>query len=171
MALPVNRVAVTIDITRTNPAYVVTTRPNRVQIKVGPNLSPDVTGRITIGGVEMGDTGWRDISSLISGATVTDAVLNRQGHTVRMYLDITVTTYTDAAALLVLPSGFAPPNIGFNAWYGVLTDPYTYEWGAIVRRAGLSEVQLYGTSTTRRRLVGSWYSSEPWPTTLPGTPA
>ena len=132
------------------------------------------TGRLAIGGVELGNTGARNIAAdctIVPGVDSYPAArLTRSGNIVTMYLDITTKETTLPPSPLTpytLPIGFRP----VGEQYAALQE-YSTNLPTIVFYSG--EVNLYGITlsyaSTGLRLQGTWHTSDAWPTTLPGTP-
>lgn len=116
--------------------------------------------------VVYGDTGLRDISSLITkAASVGSATLQRIGMTVTVNIIDLVTS--DAGAHFVssnIPTGFRP---GVAIWETVATTAYA------VRRTSMTTNGLLGVYGGQAGETMSFSMSypvnSPWPTTLPGT--
>jgi hypothetical protein len=139
-----------------------------VHAAVGP-LTPVVadkaTGRLAIGGVEMGDTGWREVSDTVRNGFVPNARigLRRCGNIVfwvAFNLDASGATGNE---IISLPFGFrADPTAVYAQNHDTSLAPSAYIFSASV-------------STTARvsglRYHASWPTADAWPTTLPGTAA
>ena len=116
-----------------------------------------------------GDTGWRDISS----AGVTVKVL-REGYTVHMILATGPTPPTETRVTPDIPLGFrsaGPPPLHHRC-LGLLTRD-TAEGSAVIygsERQGHG-LTFIGPVAANSRLHVSYRTDDPWPTTLPGTPA
>jgi len=117
-----------------------------------------------------GDTGWRDISSLIS----TDAVLTTVGSWYlrrigsRVALQATGVTKTAVAKTLtgLIPTGFraAPAN-----GVGILGDANNSLCRALSNTSG--DIILAAAVSSAGSLGFTWTTSDTWPGTLPGTPS
>jgi hypothetical protein len=136
------------------------------------------TGRLAIGGKEIGDTGWRNVSSLLlNGWTQSGGVvlLRRQGRRVTLWIAGTSNQGIDASAatsnvFLRSPSGFSLGTSPTNARYyfmdvdGVLVKTYTANDDLGASGFGTAvKVQTMGEQT--------WHTADAWPSTLPGTAA
>ena len=121
-----------------------------------------------------GDTGWRDVTSLLTTAPTDGTwLLRRVGPEVTHYL-----------AGLVVQSGFLPEPAGFvhparrasqDKYGGVLLIPSGPNVVAShvpvnVNRFAGNRIQ-YGSYTTTAYGTGHYMTGDPWPTALPGTAA
>lgn len=124
--------------------------------------------------VESGDTGWRDLSSyLVNGAAKgggaapeggSEAIrIRRVGDTVTFRAGFSLPTWVSGQEALDFPvAGFTTPMTYMPNGYS--TSP------GVVMQGGA--VKIYTTSPTPgARYMWTWITSDPWPTTLPGTPA
>ena len=118
-----------------------------------------------------GDTGWRNVAGSLSLRTNGQghvAKLRRVGYTVDLYLDLTTPTNTTSPwPVLVLPAGFRP---GFER-QGAMQDN---KEGAVVSSAVMADgtVNFYTlTGGKRDRYNGTWLTTDPWPSALPGVAA
>lgn len=121
-----------------------------------------------------GDTGVRNISSLLAERIGGAVWLTRFGNTVSVVLtDVLIQTEgtrenpLEAQEMALLPSGFRP-----RTWSHFSTSPHVANEprGVLFKADGIlrvynprPDVQLQGTF--------SFYTHEPWPTSLPGIPA
>lgn len=115
-----------------------------------------------------GDTGVRNIQALIekrNTATVNAARLQRIGHVVDLYLDITMPNNdTSPYMLLTLPAGFRPP---FDRYAALQDNSEAAAAGSQVGANG--QVNLYKIVAGKRdRFAGTWLTREAWPEQLPG---
>lgn len=129
------------------------------------NVAAD-TGRVTVAGKEIGDTGWREISSLLIngwalGAGVTALYLRRVGYTVEVYAnnagDLDSTSKSNDVAVAAI-SGFSASStvrrrVGGDAFWSN---------GAELIASGVSGSIL---------AAGTWTTTDEWPSTLPGSAA
>lgn len=118
-----------------------------------------------------GYTGVRNIYALLEGATFTGGRVEviREGNDVELTIyGITPgASVADGNVALRMPSGFRPPSYQLfpYVWYGTTIDA-----GNRALISGGGALQVYGWEAGRviyGRL--SWKTSDPWPTTLPGT--
>ena len=140
------------------------------------------TGRLAIGGIEMGDTGWRDVSAdLINGWTIPvgKLVIRRSGNVgmivVRAgYLSATAGPAT-ADRYYSLPDGWGNPfytlgGVGQVQDGGVNLPTINGFVGTGATGHDLKVVEpLYSLIDVFRPTM-TWLVDEPWPTTLPGIP-
>ena len=138
-------------------------------------VSDPVTGRLVIAGQEMGDTGWRNVSQDVeSDWVVSTALLRRIGPMVYLSFEITGGDLL-GSTIYNVPDGFRFKNTG------------TGDYRIMVRRSNTTSHYGYVNSShniilASPRSTGTayfWYvvapvadsPAQPWPTTLPGTPA
>ncbi|WP_295837387.1 pyocin knob domain-containing protein [uncultured Microbacterium sp.] len=121
----------------------------------------DVNGREQL---IYGDTGSRNVTALLSAEWTGSAYLRRVGQTVSVNVNAGSSAAVPAnTTILTLPSGFRPDGTinkiiaGGNVQHGVVTD------GNGITRAD--------TALTALRWYFSFTTSDPWPTSLPGTAA
>ncbi len=115
-----------------------------------------------------GDTGWRDISSLVASVgtrTVTNIRTRRIGNSVHLMQQITDTQTNPAAQLLVtMPTGFGSASTKYFVMGSSSVN---------LRQLGVSSnsTVTYTGSTDANRYDAeiSWVTTDAWPTTLPGT--
>lgn len=115
-----------------------------------------------------GDTGWRNIASLATvpgGATVHSARVRRLGHVVDMFFDLTMPTANGTWTLFNAMTGFGP---GYSLYAGLHdNNELASTGGTLVDSDG--GVFIYKTLAGKRdRFHGTWLTSDPWPTVLPG---
>ena len=133
-----------------------------------------------------GDTGWRDISSILSAGWVKTttygrAAIRRIGSTV--FADFRITTSTAGlTAVLVLPTGFKRETNGaalvqpgeiprYIAAYDSSSIAVLFASGMYFGGAG-SSIRCDSTTTAYTWIwSGTWSTTERWPTTLPGVAA
>lgn len=117
-----------------------------------------------------GDTGWRNVTSLLTWGTGT-VYLKRDGDTVRM-LWVSVKKGDGAAAtFLTIPSGFKPSVAIFNAIITDRDNPAMSNQVDIAVAGGISPASMGTLSTGRLQANLTWPTTQAWPTTLPGAPA
>ena len=112
----------------------------------------------------VGDTGWRNISSLAVNSWIGTMRLRRIGPTCSLLLDF-VRSGT-AVEVLTLPEGFRPPaNIKSNVLGGgALQSLYLSNTTGVLTKQNIAH-----TGPTAGAEIWSWPSTDPWPSALPGT--
>jgi len=140
-------------------------------------MADPTTGRLAIGGKEIGSTGTRDIAALLQPGWIAIAgnlMLRRSGDTVFLGGDMN-TGPTPSANIVVLPYGFRPITILHQVCISF-----------ILAAAGMEQHknQLYQISndglvthmfapmapnTQYVRFGVTFMTADPWPTTLPGS--
>ena len=118
-------------------------------------------------GVSVGDTGWRQVTP--ASGTGGSIYLKRDGSRVAFIVSAFRPGATGTNLLLELPAGFRPrfttpmwadeTNGTPRAVYALHYAPYRLE----IRNIGTVGAYVYAS--------GIWDASDPWPATLPGTPA
>lgn len=118
-----------------------------------------------------GDTGWRNIASLVAtpgGAVVHLARARRIGQMVEMYFDLTMPTNNGTWTLFTSMPGFGP---GFTMYAGLHDNNELASTGGTSVDAD-GGVAIYKTLSVKRdRFHGTWFTSDPWPAALPGVAA
>lgn len=114
--------------------------------------------------VDYGDTGWRNVTSTVTGGTTVIARFRRFASTVNIRI------YSmDAASRLPMPTGFRPYDSGSgNAW-AVGTNTFgtlTWDAGSFTIRATGGAVGFDGSFVSI-----DYPTADAWPATLPGTAA
>jgi hypothetical protein len=126
-----------------------------------------------------GDTGWRDVSSLMTTPahvqTLTSLLMRRVGNVVHLTTRGTVGTGTLAGTangmgLINLPSGFQP-----NDFCSIGSGVYNYRTPTIISSASsksaiamqIAAGNNWGASVFDG--AGSWLTSDAWPSALPGS--
>lgn len=134
------------------------------------------TGRLAIGGIEMGDTGWRDAISLLgNGWTATQIRMRRVGASIHIWaIGLNKANATNDAFLLFGGSaGYRPDNInglpltgpGTTNTTNTVVDTYAWAGDRIcLRRARIPTGETASVWIT-------YTARDPWPISLPGTPA
>ena len=122
--------------------------------------------------VEYGNTGIRDITSLIEGGQGTGrARIQRIGNTVMLSLNL-IPTPGDGGFMTIpnfIPVGF---RSAFSWQYLGIGKPSGIDASGPLRIGGNGDLLIYRTSSeTRINGTVTYISDTPWPTTLPGTPA
>ena len=117
--------------------------------------------------VEYGDTGMRDISA---SSTATDGsfVVQRVGNLVWLFASTTTFDMSDGGTITTLPVGFRPHRY-------VYTQTPSY-WATDVLRTiriitSGGVVVRGGTGSETLNFTFPFVTNDPWPTSLPGTPA
>lgn len=114
-------------------------------------------------------TGWRSLPYSWGTSSFGGARIIREETTVRMLFVSYVKGADPAAPILTLPSGFRPNVAIFNQ---EIKDRDNMAATNSIDISVAGVVSGYGTLTGGRLQVNlSWPTSDPWPTTLPGTPA
>lgn len=109
-----------------------------------------------------GDTGARNIASLITGATWSGGPscrLQRIDSTVFLTLDVVTQTGFTAQSVLILPPGFTDAPTYLTPGYGGV------QWYAL---SGNSVILNTSGANPGFRGMWSWPTNDAWPTTLPG---
>ena len=139
----------------------------------GISLDTSVGTRVFVGGVMVyGSTGNRDIrQTLIRADTIKPggtALLGREGNRVNLSLyDIDPSGTGTVRITDTLPIGFRPT--ARDAFTVSIISGATLR--AVVMPTGLYVYQVPTDANNRLRETLSWTTLDPWPTTLPGTPA
>jgi hypothetical protein len=141
------------------------------------------TGRLAIGGVEMGDTGMRNISTLLDPAYVAASSMLRIVRTGKMVMvqgELTTDATPPAgqpAMIANLPAGFRPPlntvtgnYVQFAIWEA--TGTAIIHPGRIRHTtATLEFVGVAPANKPANRFSVTYYTGDAWPATLPGVAA
>ena len=134
------------------------------------------TGRMAINGYEMGDTGWRDVSSLLVNGWVGSAQLRRVGGVCELKFNNLDPAAATNQNVLTIPSGFrqsgATPAVTALAC-GTSATSIIGSTVQLCNYAGTAtshavRVDNSAPNPCRGNLV--WTASSTWPTSLPGTP-
>ncbi len=136
------------------------------------------TGRLAIGGMEVGDTGWRNVSGdILNGFALNGAdaalSLRRNGDTVKLVGVYINTTGATANTLYAFGTGFRP-NLDIYKYVGWPTFNATnYAAGDAVRLggSGVSTIQTTERGAAFAVFTAEFETHDPWPTSLPGTAA
>jgi hypothetical protein len=122
-----------------------------------------------------GDTGMRNVASLMTHPSIVQTspvpigVLQRSGNVVEFYADfLTVAAPSSPMTIIALPVGFRSTN----PWgvYGLLTCYANYARATIGFPPPDGTISLYGAPANNEdRYHGTWITSDPWPSVLPGT--
>lgn len=127
------------------------------------------------GGVQTGDTGWRDISgNLVNGAVKGGGaaptggsertLIRRTGSVVTLNTSIAIPAWTAGTAFLNVPAGFRTP-------VGLTYMPDGYSGAANVTSTG-PELRYHGTAANAGlRYLWTYATDDAWPTALPGIAA
>ena len=111
-----------------------------------------------------GNTGARDVKSLISGySTLTAAILTRVGHLVTLQLQALTMASATQAQIGTLPAGFRP-----SGWINIAMIEVAGTTVAKLAVGAGGEVVVRGT-TPGSQWEGTilWITTDPWPATLP----
>jgi hypothetical protein len=126
------------------------------------------TGRLAIGGIEMGDTGWRDITALqVNGWAFTTIQLHRNGShcTLRGVWPITADDGKTSDTFYTLPSGYRSSLLLDQP----VRNPSTVA-GPFIRINVAGSLQALSPSSASTVYFSiTWVTTDPWPSTLPGT--
>ncbi len=130
------------------------------------------TGRMDLNGVPLGDTGWRAVP-LLNGWAALTCNLRRIGSTVHMSLIHVSAAEASSADAAIIPYGFT--FAGHSGAVGYLGDARS------ASSANFKSTAVLSAGSTLRLHTGmagggnsgqlSWATTDPWPTSLPGTPA
>ena len=113
----------------------------------------------------VGDTGWRNISSIAVNSWIGIMRLRRIGSTCSLHLDFV--RLGTAVEVLTLPEGFRPPgNIKTTVLGGGAAQSIYLSSSGVLTKANIAH-----TGPTGGAEIWSWPLIDPWPTALPGTPA
>lgn len=122
------------------------------------------TGQLAIGGVELGNTGWRNVGTLlVNGWTATNIWLRRCGATCSMHFVPLKSQTATADKFMSTISGFNVLNgighiaLGQPGVAGAMFVSVSGEW------------RISPRGSTDHYSVLTWTTSDAWPTTLPGT--
>lgn len=127
------------------------------------------TGRLALGGIEMGDTGVRDITGLLAAGYTGSLYLRREGATV--YLTVNRLEWVDGGILaLSLPDGFHGAS-GRQVRVVVAGGTTTANTCQLEANAGSVFVQDRSKLSSGNAAYAevSWRTEQDWPTVLPGT--
>lgn len=120
-----------------------------------------------------GDIGWRNISSSVPGYLSGALLIKRENNTTWLRFDNLQaedqsTTWSIWSG--VIPSGFRFSEIGYD-YQPLAPQSSSYATGPMRtdRFGGITVYLVQGEKTMQGTV--SWITGEPWPTTLPGTPA
>ena len=126
------------------------------------------TGRLAIGGVEMGSTGWRDLTALqVNGWAFTTIQLHRNGShcTLRGVWPITADDAKTSDTFYTLPSGYRSSLLLDQP----VRNPSTVT-GPFIRINVTGPLQALLTSSASTVYFSiTWVTTDAWPTSLPGT--
>ena len=117
--------------------------------------------------VVYGDTGWRNITALWSDVSEGDILIRRNAGLVSIMYK--TTKYAVSAVQWAKPVGFMPNPVGDMGIVSALADQPVPRRVTVNADTGIAVVRPVVGST----YVGvlHWPTSDPWPSTLPGTPA
>jgi hypothetical protein len=139
---------------------------NKIGGSLAPIISNPATGRLAIGGIELGDTGWRQMP-VFNGWAATHVRIRRVGGYVAIaWFGLTGVNST-APEIINLPDGFRAPRMrrfnvdGSGAVAGLIV--YTDNTGTFAST-------VYQTMTSGRSEIG-YLTDDAWPNVLPGIPA
>jgi hypothetical protein len=119
--------------------------------------------------VEYGDTGWREIGSvLLNGFTATSVKIRRFGDQVSITIFALDGSSSTGTTLYTLPTGFASDSRIRQTWMARLSSDQTPN-AAITYLS--NTIGLYSSATliTSGRGTIDYLTTDTWPTTLPGT--
>ena len=139
--------------------------------------SDPTTGRLAIGGHEIGDTGLRNITNLLAAGWDTgygqQVTLRRSGNVVYLGGDMN-TGLTPPNSFLTIPYGFWPMAVPSSFEVGFLLKSEMNEeraqWFRIVHYTGevIPVWQPMAPQTPYCRFHVTYMTNQPWPTSLPG---
>lgn len=113
-----------------------------------------------------GDTGWRNVSSLLTNGWTGSLYLRRFGHRVSALAEALNPNGKTSDTALLLPAGFQAGTLGGRSVFHNLVVP-----ASVYRVAAAGTSLNVVATTTAGALYGAcdWYTEAAWPTTLPGT--
>ena len=128
-------------------------------------------------GVEVGDTGRRDIASALLPGWVTEstsAIISRNGNIVTLEVRVEYAAEEPSAVsshILTVPAGFRPDSNTRSLLSSLGGNPGTC-YPTLYNSSGTVFRAFTGVSDNQE-LVGtvSWIATDAWPATLPGTAA
>ncbi|MEX8058566.1 hypothetical protein [Microbacterium sp. 16-032] len=118
-----------------------------------------------------GDTGWRNITtSVVNGWNANNLSIRRVGHRATLVAEGLTGAAATAQLAIALPSGFSGSGLPISP-RGLF---HSATYPSAVYRAfigGVLELQFPGWTTAMPTVFGemSWYTSDAWPTSLPGS--
>lgn len=118
--------------------------------------------------VEYGDTGWRNISSLLPATWTGEVALTRAQNRVTIIGTNIRPGETGNTYLLELPAGFRPA--GTTTGVGDETGAYRPLYGYSYSPYNL-QVRSIAAANSWVNFSITYVTNDPWPTSLPGTPA
>lgn len=125
------------------------------------------TGRLAIGGIELGDTSWRDISSVLLGTWTADTFqVRRKGDVVEFRFENLANGAT-TSVLSAFNAGFRPVGAIVTGLLSPTTTPELVN-AAIVRFN--TSGNMFADNTVSNYGQVSFMTTAAWPTSLPGTP-
>lgn len=135
------------------------------------------TGRLAIGGHEVGNTGRRNITALlVNGWTASAVIIQRIGNRVSIELNNLSGAAATGQTILTIPFGFIPHDRWTQLMY-----PRSAAWNSAVRslfiRSDTQALTSDGNGQADCVYAGSvayadsYVCAQAWPTTLPGTAA
>jgi hypothetical protein len=150
----------------------------------GANQAAQVTaydaalGQLAIGGIEMGDTGWRDVSGeLLNGWAASSVLLRRVGSTCTMVLQGLDPALQTNTVFYTFSTGFRVRPLddtqGRNrAWFPIATQTTADTPDAWVHVTGSNGANVE-TAEVSSSMFGqfSWSTGDDWPVALPGIEA
>jgi hypothetical protein len=160
-----------------NAASVTVPAPSGIGQAAQVSAIDAATGRLAIGGREIGDTGWRNVASLLTTGWAIKAngyaQIRRVGNEVHWsaWLDGSSATGNNVQNLL---SGFRDSVKGLNGAqsFTALASDGNLLW-RVVTATGYSIINNGGAqlSGSAYQMSGSWTTTDPWPNSLPGVAA
>jgi hypothetical protein len=121
--------------------------------------------------VEYGDTGWRNIESvLLNGFTATSVKIRRFGDQVSITIFALDGSSSTGTTLYTLPTGFASDSRTRQTWMGRSSSDQTPN-SAITYSSNTISLATSPTLITSGRGTIDYLTTDTWPTTLPGTAA
>jgi len=131
------------------------------------------TGRLAIGGHEIGDTGWRNVNANLENGWTTPGVwmIRRTGDMVSIGVEYNNLDASAATSnrFYTIPTGFR--SLGYVHAVAGVADASLY---GLIRIDGVSDhgIVLLTPVYTGQPVVrpsASWPTKDPWPTVLPGS--
>lgn len=118
-----------------------------------------------------GDTGWRDISTLLTNGWTGTIRIRRTLYDVKLQITTMSAAVASNGTFLIAPVGFQLGSSALGNFRGFLfsnTTPITMRGVNIAGTAAVAVTQ-YSTADTQTLGTFEWSTNEAWPTTLPGT--
>lgn len=158
----------------TNSAAIVTLNSTLATVQTTADAAAPITaedapsGQLQIGGIEMGDTGWRDVSAdLENGWSGDNFYIRRIGPVVHVKGNISPTSATDAT--FYTPStGFGHTDVPGEQSYFPAMETTSIRQGSV----GVNGIRVSAQGdASNQTFTFQYVTDDAWPTTLPGVAA